>query len=166
MIWTICGELYPSRYRAKAMALSTASNWLWNFLLAFFTPFITKSIDFKYGYVFAGCNLVAAFIIYFFVMEGQGRTLEELDTMYLERVAPMKSSQWVAPSQEEMSRIRKEAGTELNPDGVNGGGGVDDIEARGTLSGETERVPGGGVGEEGMRKEEAGEMGVGHRERI
>jgi SP family sugar:H+ symporter-like MFS transporter len=34
MIWTICGELYPSRYRAKAMALSTASNWLWNFLLA------------------------------------------------------------------------------------------------------------------------------------
>jgi sugar porter (SP) family MFS transporter len=41
MIWTICGELYPSRYRAKGMALSTASNWLWNFLLAFFTPFIT-----------------------------------------------------------------------------------------------------------------------------
>jgi SP family sugar:H+ symporter-like MFS transporter len=33
MIWTICGELYPSRYRAKAMALSTASNWFWNFLI-------------------------------------------------------------------------------------------------------------------------------------
>lgn len=33
MIWTICGELYPSRYRAKALGLSTASNWLWNFLL-------------------------------------------------------------------------------------------------------------------------------------
>lgn len=33
MIWTICGELYPSRYRAKGMALATASNWLWNFLL-------------------------------------------------------------------------------------------------------------------------------------
>lgn len=36
MIWTICGELYPSRYRAKGMALSTASNWLWNFLLGEF----------------------------------------------------------------------------------------------------------------------------------
>ena len=23
MIWTICGELYPGRYRAKGMALST-----------------------------------------------------------------------------------------------------------------------------------------------
>jgi len=51
--------LYPSRYRAKAMALSTASNWLWNFLLAFFTPFITGAIDFRYGYVFAGCNVLA-----------------------------------------------------------------------------------------------------------
>ena len=41
MVWTITGELFPSRYRAKGMALSTASNWLWNFLIAFFTPFIT-----------------------------------------------------------------------------------------------------------------------------
>lgn len=78
MIWTICGELYPSRYRAKGMALSTASNWLWNFLIAFFTPFITRAIDFRLGYVFAACNFLAGVIIYFFVMEGQGRTLEEI----------------------------------------------------------------------------------------
>ena len=88
MIWTICGELYPSRYRAKGMALSTASNWLWNFLLAFFTPFITGAIDFRYGYVFAACNFMGGLIIYFFVLEGQGRTLEELDTMYIEHVIP------------------------------------------------------------------------------
>ena len=60
------------------MALSTASNWLWNFLLAFFTPFITSAIDFRYGYVFAGCNVLGGLIVYFFVIEGQGRTLEEV----------------------------------------------------------------------------------------
>lgn len=110
MIWTICGELYPGRYRAKGMALSTASNWLWNFLLAFFTPFITSAIDFRYGYVFAGCNVLGGLLIYFFVMEGQGRTLEEIDTMYLSNVLPWKSSKWEAPPPEEISRIRKEAG--------------------------------------------------------
>jgi MFS transporter, SP family, sugar:H+ symporter len=41
MVWTITAELFPSRYRAKGMALCTASNWLWNFLIAFFTTFIT-----------------------------------------------------------------------------------------------------------------------------
>jgi len=71
MIWTITGELYPSRYRAKGMSLSTASNWLWNFLLAFFTPFITSAIDFRYGYVFAGCNILGGLLIYFFVIEGK-----------------------------------------------------------------------------------------------
>ncbi|KAG0152894.1 hypothetical protein PDIDSM_1853 [Penicillium digitatum] len=47
----------PAKYRAKGMALATATNWLWNFLLSFFTTFITKDIDFAYGYVFAGCSL-------------------------------------------------------------------------------------------------------------
>lgn len=74
IVWTICAELYPSRYRSKAMAMSTASNWLWNFLLAFFTPFIVGDIDFLYGYVFAGCLFLAVAVVYFFVMEGQGRT--------------------------------------------------------------------------------------------
>jgi SP family sugar:H+ symporter-like MFS transporter len=105
---------------------------LWNFLLAFFTPFITSAIDFRYGYVFAACNLLGGLIVYFFVMEGQGRTLEELDTMYIERVIPWKSKNWVAPPPEEISRIRKEAGTHddvetgvtTNTNGTNGTNGA------------------------------------------
>ena len=103
MIWTIAGELYPSRYRAKAMALSTASNWFWNFMLAFFTPFVVGDIDFMYGYVFAGCNVLGGLLVYFFVIEGQGRTLEEIDTMYIDHVVPWKSSKWIAPPEEEMA---------------------------------------------------------------
>lgn len=111
MVWTIIAEIYPSKYRAKGMALATASNWTWNFLIAFFTTFITADIDFAFGYVFAACNLVAGILVYFFVIEGQGRTLEEIDTMYLERVSPRKSAKWAPPPAEEMARIRKEAGT-------------------------------------------------------
>ncbi|KAL4811559.1 hypothetical protein BDV18DRAFT_156145 [Aspergillus unguis] len=101
MIWAIVAELYPSRYRAKAMAMATASNWLWNFLISFFTPFITSDIDFAYGYVFAGCLFAAVLIVYFFVLEGKGKTLEEMDMMYVMRVPPWKSSKWVPPPPEE-----------------------------------------------------------------
>ena len=107
MIWTVQAEIFPSQDRASAMALSTASNWTWNFLIAFFTPFITGSIDFRYGYVFAGCNFLAALIVYFFLLEGQGKTLEEIDTMYVIRVNPLKSSKWVAP--ENLDEAKKEA---------------------------------------------------------
>lgn len=101
MVWTIIAELYPSEYRARAMSLATASNWLWNFLLAFFTPFITGAIDFRYGYVFAGCLFLAAGLVYFAVIEGRGRTLEEIDTMYVMKVKPWKSSKFVFPEEDE-----------------------------------------------------------------
>lgn len=116
IIWAICGELYPSRYRAKAMALSTASNWLWNFLLAFFTPFITSAINFRYGYVFAGTNVLGGLLVYFFVIEGQGRTIEEVDTMYLMGVKPWESAKWVVPSLEEMSADLRKRLEEANPE--------------------------------------------------
>ncbi|EER45494.1 monosaccharide transporter [Histoplasma capsulatum H143] len=67
--WVIIAEIYPSRYRARAMGLATASNWLWNFLLAFFTPFITEAIDFRYGYIFSGYLFVGVATVYFGVIE-------------------------------------------------------------------------------------------------
>lgn len=36
--WSIVAELFPSKYRAKGMALATASNWLWNFLIGYVSP--------------------------------------------------------------------------------------------------------------------------------
>lgn len=101
MVWAIVAELYPSRYRARAMAMATASNWLWNFLIGFFTPFITNDIDFAYGYVFAGCLFFSVIIVYFFVIEGKDKTLEEMDMMYVMRVPPWKSSKWQPPSPED-----------------------------------------------------------------
>ncbi|KAJ9156377.1 Galactose transporter [Pleurostoma richardsiae] len=94
LVWAIVGEMFPSRYRARCMALCTASNWLWNFLISFFTPFITGAINYRYGYVFAACCFVGAVITFFFVIESQGRSLEEVDTMYVLGVVPWKSASW------------------------------------------------------------------------
>lgn len=97
IVWAICGEMYPFRYRATCMGVATAANWTWNFLISFFTPFISSSIDYRYGYVFAACCFAAILVVFFFVNETQGRTLEEVDTMYVLHVKPWKSSSWVAP---------------------------------------------------------------------
>ncbi|KAH7085159.1 general substrate transporter [Paraphoma chrysanthemicola] len=94
IVWAVVGEIYPTRYRAKAMALATASNWTWNFLISFFTPYITSAIDYRYGYVFAGCCFAGAVVVYFFVCESHGRSLEEIDTMYILGVTPWKSKDW------------------------------------------------------------------------
>lgn len=125
-VWTLISELYPSRYRAKAMALATASNWIWNFCIGFFSPFITQAIDFRYGYVFAACNVIGGLIVYFLVIEGQGRTIEDIDTMYVAHVNPLKSEKWTLPSNGETMKIHRQAGAETEADSSVDGGNVSD----------------------------------------
>ncbi|SMN20407.1 similar to Saccharomyces cerevisiae YHR092C HXT4 High-affinity glucose transporter of the major facilitator superfamily [Maudiozyma saulgeensis] len=96
--YVIVAESFPLRVKAKGMSLSVAANWMWNFLLGFFTPFITNSINFYYGYVFMGCLVFAWFYVFFFVPETKGLSLEEVNTMWIEGALPWKSAQWVPPS--------------------------------------------------------------------
>jgi SP family sugar:H+ symporter-like MFS transporter len=94
LVWAVVAELYPAKYRAPAMAVATASNWLFNFLMSFFTRFITDAIDYLYGLVFAGCCAVLVLIVFFFLIESKDRSLEEIDTMYLLHVNPITSGKW------------------------------------------------------------------------
>ncbi|TKA83004.1 hypothetical protein B0A55_04659, partial [Friedmanniomyces simplex] len=102
IVWAVIGEMFPTRYRATCMGISSASNWIWNFLISFFTPFITSAIDYRYGYVFAACCFTGALVVYFFLCESSGRSLEEIDTMYIMHVPPTKSTKWVAPEGEDL----------------------------------------------------------------
>ncbi|KAL1739959.1 general substrate transporter [Schizophyllum fasciatum] len=97
-IWILIGETFPTRTRAKQGAIATASNWLWNFLLAFFTPFITGAIDFRYGFVFAACNLAGAIVVFLFLYESSELSLEGVDQMYNDPTCKPWTSRTWAPA--------------------------------------------------------------------
>lgn len=80
------------------MALATATNWLFNFLISFCSTLITDRIDYFYGLVFAVSLVILFFIVYFFMIETKGRSLEEIDTMYVLHVNPITSSKWDSSS--------------------------------------------------------------------
>jgi len=101
--FVIVAETFPLRIKAKGMSISVASNWFWNFLLSFFTPFITGAINFYYGYVFMGCLIFAWFYVFFFVPETKGLSLEEVNDMWLEGVLPWKSANWIPADKRDAS---------------------------------------------------------------
>ena len=78
--------------------------------MSFFTRYITDAIDYLYGLVFAGCCGALAVIVFFFVIESKDRTLEEIDTMYRQKVNPITSSKWV-PSNNN-SKVAREGVTD------------------------------------------------------
>ncbi|KAH3661933.1 hypothetical protein OGAPHI_006112 [Ogataea philodendri] len=81
-VFVVCSETYPLRIRQKGMAIASSANWIWGFLIAFFTPFIANAIHFAYGFVFFGCSLFCIFFVFAFVPETKGLTLEEVDQLY------------------------------------------------------------------------------------
>ncbi|GAA6033134.1 hypothetical protein JCM8097_002960 [Rhodosporidiobolus ruineniae] len=92
--WTYLGESFPTRIRAKAVAIGTMSNWFWNFLISFFSPRIIDSIGPLILLIFAGMLVLSALYTYFLLRETRGLTLEQVDEMYRAHVTPWRSSRW------------------------------------------------------------------------
>ena len=71
--WVITGEIFPLNIRAKAMSLSVASNWLWNFGISYAIPYLVNKepgsaglevkVFFIWGSTCAGCFLFTYFCI-------------------------------------------------------------------------------------------------------
>lgn len=52
IVWVYCSEIFPLRYRARCIGVSTMANWLGNWIIAQFTPMLLDGIQFGTFYVF------------------------------------------------------------------------------------------------------------------
>ncbi|KAI5795345.1 general substrate transporter [Peziza echinospora] len=80
--WLYPAEINPIRTRGKANAVSTITNWLFNFLIVMITPIMLDSIGWGTYLFFAVMNAIFLPIIYFFYPETRQRTLEEIDIIF------------------------------------------------------------------------------------
>ena len=80
--WLYPAEINPLRTRAKANALSTTSNWIWNFFIVMITPILIQSIKWGTYLFFAALNASFIPILYFLYPETAGRSLEEIDLIF------------------------------------------------------------------------------------
>lgn len=103
VVWVVTSEIFPLKVRAKSMSVSTASNWLLNFGIAYGTPYMVESGE-GYGnlgprvfFVWGAFCIVAIFFVYFMVYETSKISLEQIDEMY-ERVQAAWKSRNFEPS--------------------------------------------------------------------
>src|SRR5204863_9591759 len=81
----------------KGVALSTASNWLWNFAIGFITPYMVDkdagNLQAKVFFIWGTTCTLSLLFSYFFVSETKGLSLEQVDRM-LEETNPRNSAKW------------------------------------------------------------------------
>ncbi|KAH8912607.1 hypothetical protein BR93DRAFT_889442 [Coniochaeta sp. PMI_546] len=124
--WVLIGELFPLPIRSRGVAISTASNWFWNTIIAVITPYMvgnspgSANLGPKVFFIWGSFCIMSLLFAYFFVPEMKGLTLEQVDKM-MEEVTPRKSAAWVPHTTfaEEMRRINAaKAGAGGGPKGV------------------------------------------------
>jgi sugar porter (SP) family MFS transporter len=95
--WVVTGEVFPISIRSRGIALSTASNWLWNTVIAVITPYMVGedrgNLKSNVFFVWGSLCTCACVYAYFFVPETKGLTLEQVDRMF-EESTPRTSSKW------------------------------------------------------------------------
>lgn len=60
--WIVTGELFPLKVRAKCLSMTTASNWLLNWAIAYSTPYLVNeeyaNLQSKVFFIWATCCFI------------------------------------------------------------------------------------------------------------
>ncbi|KAL1917297.1 uncharacterized protein VTP21DRAFT_4953 [Calcarisporiella thermophila] len=88
--WIYPAEIFPMRVRAKATALSTGSNWLFNWILNFFVPILMSKLTYGLYILFGAFNFLMTAHVFFQYPETKGRTLEEMDEIFAAGYSPWR----------------------------------------------------------------------------
>jgi MFS family permease len=86
-------EIAPLRSRAQINGVSAAANWIFCFIVVMTIPPSFANIGWKTYIVYAVLNASFIPIIYFFLVETKGRSLEELDVIFAAPGNPVKNEQ-------------------------------------------------------------------------
>ena len=81
--WMYASEIMPLRTRNKGVALGAASHWLSNFVIVYVTPQAIQSLGYRLYIIWALLNAVFVPITWLFYPETAGRSLEEMDAVFL-----------------------------------------------------------------------------------
>ncbi|KAI9747829.1 MAG: High-affinity glucose transporter rgt2 [Candelina submexicana] len=101
--WVVTGEIFPLKVRAKSLSMTTASNWLLNWAIAYATPYMVNdgpgdaNLKSKVFFIWGGFCVICTAFVYLCIYETKGLSLEQVDELYA-KVAHAWQSKGFVPS--------------------------------------------------------------------
>ncbi|KAI9299116.1 general substrate transporter [Neoconidiobolus thromboides FSU 785] len=86
--WIYPAEIFPMRVRSKGTSITTASNWLFNYIVGLVSPILMESITWGLYIIFAAFCVIMAVSIYWWYPETKGLSLEDMDVIFADGVNP------------------------------------------------------------------------------
>ncbi|KAF9457605.1 general substrate transporter [Collybia nuda] len=80
--WVYVSDIFPTRTRHYGLALASATQWLFNFVVSKVTPDMISDLGYKIFLMFATVNIGAMGVFSLVIPETKGRSLEEMDIIF------------------------------------------------------------------------------------
>ncbi|KTW28185.1 hypothetical protein T552_02044 [Pneumocystis carinii B80] len=102
--WIYVSEIFPHNQRTKANGFCTFANWTFNFILAIFVPTAFKNIQWKTFLIFATFSVTMAIHVYLMFPETCGRSLEEIEQIWRDKVPAWKTKVYRPDKQKSLEK--------------------------------------------------------------
>jgi hypothetical protein len=80
-------QIFPTRIREIGTSVGVSTQWLFNFMYSLVTPYMIAKMG-SYVFVFyAALDVTMAALVYFFLEETKGKSIEEMETIFHSRAA-------------------------------------------------------------------------------
>lgn len=108
--WLYNAEILPLHLRSRGNAITTSSNWIWNFATVMMTPSVMSEQGWKGYLIFTVFNFCFIPFVYFFYPETTGRRLEEIDAIFYKTSPIVAGTEWAKKGMFETTHLDEMVG--------------------------------------------------------
>jgi hypothetical protein len=105
--FVLLGETSTITLRAKTAALATATQSVFGIAMNIAVPYMVNpdqgNLKGKVGFIFGGLGVIATVVCFFYIPDLKGRTFEEIDVMFTNRISPRKMGKYSIEHDMEMT---------------------------------------------------------------
>jgi hypothetical protein len=80
-------QIFPTRIREIGTSVGVSTQWLFNFMYSLVTPYMIAKMGSYVFLFYAALDITMSALVYFFLEETKGKSIEEMETIFHSRAA-------------------------------------------------------------------------------
>ena len=82
VVWALCTEIFPTHQRARGVAITTTTNWIWNIAVGQLYPVAQAALGFRIFFVFGAASAALVWWTMYHAPETKGLSIDQVQLLF------------------------------------------------------------------------------------